>query len=251
MKSSVTVFASALSNLILAAFTDAAIIEIDIFNAPGRHSPSPEAAQSSRLLLSSVIAKGFEQDGTPGFTPSLTSNNNFINFCALYPKMNITNGRLINEGSCNQTPMGLLASIDNMPSVKFVYPKNGGTVAPNTNFTVQMAVRHLTTGWASNALTNFYAAPQTLDAATNDIQGHSHVVIDRLPALDSTAPTDPKNDFVFFAALGEPAKDGILSVTVGGGLPMGTYRMASVNVATNHQPVLVAPAQHGALDDMV
>ncbi|KAH9915225.1 uncharacterized protein B0H18DRAFT_886113, partial [Fomitopsis serialis] len=34
-------------------------------------------------------------------------------------------------------------------------------------------------------------------------------------------------------------------------LPKGTYRMASINAAANHQAVLVAVAQHGSLDDMV
>ncbi|KAJ3009572.1 hypothetical protein NUW54_g2739 [Trametes sanguinea] len=57
--------------------------------------------------------------------------------------------------------------------------------------------------------------------------------------------------FAFFKGLNDPAKNGILSVEVAGGLPKGTYRLASINTAANHQPALVAIAQHGALDDMV
>ena len=36
-----------------------------------------------------------------------------------------------------------------------------------------------------------------------------------------------------------------------GGLGVGTYRMATINSAANHQPVLVAVAQHASLDDMI
>lgn len=42
-----------------------------------------------------------------------------------------------------------------------------------------------------------------------------------------------------------------MTADVTGGLPAGVYRMGSINSAANHQPVIVAVAQHGALDDMV
>jgi hypothetical protein len=48
-----------------------------------------------------------------------------------------------------------------------------------------------------------------------------------------------------------PAKNGVLSETVTGGLAPGTYRLASINAAENHQPVLMPIAQHGSTDDMV
>lgn len=47
------------------------------------------------------------------------------------------------------------------------------------------------------------------------------------------------------------AQNGVLTADVTAGLPAGTYRLASINTAANHQPALVAVAQHGALDDMV
>ncbi|TFY79009.1 hypothetical protein EWM64_g5000, partial [Hericium alpestre] len=31
----------------------------------------------------------------------------------------------------------------------------------------------------------------------------------------------------------------------------GTYRLSSINSAANHQPVLVAVAQHGSMDDQI
>ena len=66
----------------------------------------------------------------------------------------------------------------------------------------------------------------------------------------STFHDDP-SQFVFFKGLNDRAQDGVLSTEVTDGLPAGTYRMASINSAANHQPVLVAIAQHGSLDDMV
>ncbi|CDO70426.1 hypothetical protein BN946_scf184999.g67 [Trametes cinnabarina] len=209
--------------------------------------------QSSLTLLQSVIATGFENDGqdqpTAGQVPSLTSSNNFINFCATVPNLPITNGQQIKTGSCNPAPMGIIAATTNMPSSKFVNPKNGATIPANTNFTIQMAIQHLETGHFTNANQNYFAAPQVVNAQ-GDIQGHSHVVIDPLTSLDQTTPTNPLS-FVFFKGLNDVAQNGILSVTVDGGLPAGVYRMSSINSAANHQPALVAVAQHGALDDMV
>ncbi|RPD63936.1 hypothetical protein L226DRAFT_520630 [Lentinus tigrinus ALCF2SS1-7] len=211
-------------------------------------------AQTSLTLLNSVIATGFANDGqdqpTAGQVASLTSTNNFINFCATVPNLKITNGQQITEGSCNPAPMGVIASTANMPSSKFVFPPNGATVAANTNFTIKMAIKNLETGNFVNAQQNYFSAPQFVNAQGN-IQGHSHVVIDPLPALDSTTPTDPLKDFVFFKGLNDKDVGGILSVEVAGGLPAGFYRLASINSAANHQPALVAVAQHGSLDDMV
>ena len=179
---------------------------------------------------------------------SLTSTNNFINFCATVNKP-ITDGKQIKEGSCNPAPMGVIASTANMPSSKFVNPRNGATIPANQDFTIQMAVRNLETGNFVNAQANYFAAPQTVNGQGN-IRGHSHVVVEALPSLDTDVPTDP-NVFAFFKGLNDKDQNGILSVTVPGGLPPGAYRLASINAAANHQPVLVAVAQHGALDDMV
>ncbi|KAI0662442.1 hypothetical protein C8Q70DRAFT_908839 [Cubamyces menziesii] len=222
-------------------------------NAAGGAAAAGGDAQSSLTLVQSVIATGFENDGqdqpTAGQVPSLTSSNNFINFCATVPNLPITNGQQIKTGSCNPAPMGVIASNANMPSSKFVFPTNGGTVPANQNFTIKMAIQHLETGHFTNANENYFAAPQVVNAQ-GDIQGHSHVVIDPLPSIDSTTPTDP-TAFVFFKGLNDVAEGGVLSVVVGGGLPAGAYRLASINTAANHQPALVAVAQHGALDDIV
>jgi len=105
------------------------------------------------------------------------------------------------------------------------------------------------TGFFVNPNTNYFAAPQQLNGQ-GQIQGHSHVVIEQLDSLSSTTPLDPTK-FAFFKGLNEAAQNGILSTTVQGGLPEGVYRIASINTASNHQPLLVPIAQHGSLDDAI
>ncbi|OCH88928.1 hypothetical protein OBBRIDRAFT_54436 [Obba rivulosa] len=209
--------------------------------------------QSSLTLDPSVIATGFENNGqdvpAAGQVASLTSSNNFINFCATVPNLPITNGQQIKTGSCNPAPMGIIAATTNMPSAKFTNPTNLDTIPANTNFTISMAIRNLDTGFFVNADDNFFAAPQQI-GSTGNIQGHSHVVIESIDSLSSTSPTDP-TIFAFFKGLNDAAQNGILTADVSGGLPAGTYRLASINTAANHQPALVAVAQHGTLDDMV
>jgi hypothetical protein len=203
-------------------------------------------------LAAAVLATGFELDGqqvpAAGQVASLTSKNNFINFCLTVNKP-ITNGQQIKTGSCNPAPMGVIAATTNIPSSKFVFPANGATVQANTNFTVQMAINNLETGNFVNAESNYYSAPQQVDSSGNII-GHSHVVIQKLDSLDQTTALDP-NVFAFFKGINGAAVNGVITADVTGGLEAGAYRMASINAAANHQPCLVAVAQHGSIDDMV
>ncbi|KAH9996625.1 hypothetical protein BJV77DRAFT_1059431 [Russula vinacea] len=172
--------------------------------------------QTSLTLDPSVIAKGFESNGqqvpTAGQVASLTSSNNFINFCALTPNVPITNGQQIKTGSCNPAPMGIIAATTNMPSAKFVVPVN-----------VNQA---------------------------GDIIGHSHLTIQNVGSFTSTTPQDP-NVFAFFKGLNTAAVNGVITQAVTAGLPAGTYRICSINTDANHTPCLVAVAQHGMLDDCV
>ena len=211
---------------------------------------------SVRLALDPrIISTNFEQDGTTnvstGAEPSLTSNNNFINFC-LTAGINVplTNGQQFNGGSCNTAPMGVLAPSTNMPSAKFQKPKNLDAIKAHTTFQIKMAVRHLETGHFTNPDTNFYGAPQRLNAG-NDIVGHSHFVIEKVGSAAATDILDP-SQFVFFAAANTEADpDGNVSANVTNGLPLGTYRLSSINTSANHAPVMVAVAQHGSLNDQV
>lgn len=208
--------------------------------------------QKSLTLDPKVIAKGFANNGqnvpVAGQIASLTSTNNFINFC-LTTQLPLTNGQQIKSGSCNPAPMGIIPSKANMPSSKFVNPPNFGTIKANTAFTVQMAIRNMETGFFVNAAQNYFAAPQFVNAK-GQIQGHSHVVIEQLSSLTQTTVSDPTK-FAFFKGLNSAAQNGILSADVTSGLPAGTYKISSINTAANHQPLLVPIAQHGSLDDAV
>jgi len=200
----------------------------------------------------SVIAKGFANNGqdvpTEGQVASLTSTNNFINFCATIDAP-LTNGQQIPSGSCDPAPMGVIPSTDHMPSAKFSFPTNFATIAADTAFTIKLEVQNFDTGFFVNAQKNYFAAPQVL----NDgglIQGHSHVVVQKLDSTQQTTPADPKV-FAFFKGLNAAANGGVLTADVTNGLPAGAYRLASINTASNHQPVLVPIAQHGSLDDFI
>lgn len=200
-----------------------------------------------------VISKGLENNGqqnaTAGQVASLTSSNNFINFCLTVNKP-LTNGQQVKTGSCNVVSMGVIAATTNMPSSKFVFPPNLGTVKANTAFTIKMALNNLEAGNFVNAESNYYAAPQQVNAQGNII-GHTHYTIQAIDSMTSTKVLDP-NVFAFFKGVNTPAdKDGIVSVDVTNGLPAGNYRLASINTGANHQPALVAVAQHGSLDDMI
>jgi len=204
--------------------------------------------QTSLTLDPSVIAPAFAVAQPPdaGEVQSLQSTNNFINFCA---GKTITNGLQVKTGSCNPAPMGDIPSTSNMPSAKFTFPTNGGTVAANKDFTISMAIRGMQTGLFTNAQASYFAAPQQLNSQ-GQISGHSHVVVEQLSALDQTTPTDPTK-FAFFLGLNTAANNGILTADVTNGLPAGFYKLSSINTAANHQPVLVPIAQHGSLDDAV
>jgi hypothetical protein len=209
--------------------------------------------QQSTTLDPKVIATGFANDGqdqpTAGQVASLTSTNNFINFCLTVPNLPITNGKQIETGSCNPAPIGTIPSTDNMPSSKFTSPANGDTIAANQAFTVSMAIQNMQTGNFVNAQENYFAAPQQLNGQ-GQIIGHTHVVIETLSDLGQTTPTNPKQ-FAFFKGVNGAAQNGVVTADVTDGLPAAAYRMCSINAAANHQPVIVPIAQHGSLDDCV
>jgi len=124
-----------------------------------------------------------------------------------------------------------------MPSAKFIFPTNFGTIPKNQSFTVQVAVSHLETGWFTNAMKTYMSSPQVVNAV-GDVIGHSHIVIEQLPGgFNQTTPTDPKN-VIYFQGLNAPAVDGVLSWEVPSISvpPPGYYRIAVVHSAANHQP---------------
>jgi hypothetical protein len=202
-----------------------------------------------------VIAPGFASDGQglnsskPGQVASLTSTNNFINFCLTVPNLPITNGQQIKTGSCNPAPMGVIASTANMPSAKFASPVNGQDFQPNTPFNIVMNINHLAAGNFVNAETNYYSAPQQVNAA-GDIIGHTHFTVNKIGSFTESTPNDP-NTFAFFKGVNGGAVNGQVTEVVTKGLPAAVYRLCSMNTDANHTPALVAVAQHGSLDDCV
>ena len=185
-----------------------------------------------------------------GQVASLTSSNNFINFCLTVPNLPITNGQQIKTGSCNPAPMGVIAATTNIPSSKFVSPVNGQDIAAaNAPFTITMAIQNLETGNFVNAASNYYSAPQQVNGQ-GDIIGHTHFTVQAIPSFTSTTPLDAST-FAFFKGVNQAATNGQLSEDVTAGLPAGFYRVCSINTDANHAPCLVAVAQHGNMDDCV
>jgi len=206
---------------------------------------------TSLCLDKTVLSTGSESNGlnnaTNGTSASLTSVNNFINFCA---GQTITNGKQIADGSCNPISMGQIPSSKNMPSSKFVFPTNLATLKVNTAFTMKLAVQGIELGTFTNAQTNYFAAPQQVNSQ-GKIIGHTHLVVEQIESLQTTKPTDPTK-FAFFKGVDNAAAaDGTVSVDVAQGLPTGAYRFCTITTSANHAPANGPIAQHGAFEDCV
>ncbi|KIM23781.1 hypothetical protein M408DRAFT_27608 [Serendipita vermifera MAFF 305830] len=230
-------------------------LSTDFWEQPGQliHRQGPEDdPQTSLALDPSQIQTAYASQGLnesdSGITPSLTSTNNFINFC-LTQDVPLTNGTQVGRGSCSPTPMGRIVAKDKMPSCKFIYPKNGSLLPANTLFDVKLAIRNFESGLYSNPNISYYSAPQT----TNDdglLRGHAHFVIEAVADYLSETPLDPV-DFTFFKSIKEVPVNGVVTSRVPNGIPSGIYRMSTITTAINHQPALVGVAQHGSLEDVV
>ncbi|GAB1521300.1 hypothetical protein RhiTH_004392 [Rhizoctonia solani] len=215
-------------------------------SATGSADPQTSLDLDPRAVMSALANDGQDKPD-PGQVASLTSRNNFINFC-ITQNVPLTDGQQIKGGSCNGVPMGRILAVDKMPSSKFAFPKNGQTIKANTAFTIRMAIKNLSTGNFVNPTTNYYSAPAQT-TADGTLIGHSHVVIEKLTSKTQSTPTDPRK-FAFFKGLNQAAVGGILTADVTAGLPAGEYRIASINSAANHQPALSAVAQRGSNDDI-
>lgn len=168
-------------------------------NNANNNANSDSNPQTSLTLDPSVIGPGYAQTGIgangseAGEVASLTTTNNFINFCL---GQQITNGEQFSTASCNPIPMGQIPSKGNLPSAKFTSPVNGQNFEENQTFTISMAIQGLQTGAFVNADTNFLGAPQQL-ASSGQVIGHSHVVIQPIQSFTDTTPADPTK-FTYF-----------------------------------------------------
>ncbi|KAF4567347.1 hypothetical protein EYR40_006345 [Pleurotus pulmonarius] len=206
---------------------------------------------SSLTLNSTIIASGFASDGSPatGQVPSLTSTNNFINFCLTYPNLPNTNGSQVRSGSCNSAPMGAIPSIQNIPSVKIVSPKYGDTIQPNTELQVSLTVKNMEVGAPVDPQVNYLSAPQQLNNQ-GVIKGSAFIVVEEVASFTDTQPSNPQI-FVFFQGIQSAPVNGVLQARLTGGLPVGVYRLATQLRASNRQPLLVSTPEHGSLADIV
>jgi len=177
-----------------------------------------------------------------------TSTNNFINYCKT-SKLPLTDGKQVPGGSCNCAIKGVVLAKSKLPSSKFKTPRNFETIPANQPFTISMAIQNLETGFFVNPNLNYFMQPSTINAQ-GVLQGHSHVVIEAIKSLQETEPLDPKI-FSFFKGFNTKAVNGVLTADVINGLPRGVYRMASINTAANHAPVLAGVAQRGLMDDII
>ena len=160
---------------------------------------------------------------------------NFINFCTGKTK---TNGQQVTGGSCNGIVMGEIPSNDNMVSSIVVFPGPGEDIAADTEFNVQVQITNLVAGSFTDPVRTYYASPQALQGGR--IVGHCHVTIQDLNNnIATNQPPDPKT-FAFFKGINDNGDgNGRLQAVVADGLPAGTYRVCTMNSASNHQPVLM------------
>jgi len=236
------------------AFAVLALVASAVAGASAKNTGSKggksSASGSSLTLLKSLVQKNSESNGlnasNPAQVASLTSKNNFIDFCK---GKTITNGLQVKEGSCNGIVMGDIPSTSNMVGAKFTFPQNFATIKAFQDFDVKLAIRGIQTGFFTNPNTNYYAAPQQLNKK-GQIIGHTHIVINLIKSFQDTAIADPLK-FAFFKGIDPAAVGDISNVVVTGGLAPGFYRICSINTAANHQPVLMPVAQHNANDDCV
>ncbi|KAG9220486.1 hypothetical protein CCMSSC00406_0003942 [Pleurotus cornucopiae] len=213
---------------------------------------SPSADSTTSLTLNStIVASGFANDGSPatGQVPSLTSTNNFINFCLTYPNLPNTNGSQVASGSCNSAPMGAIPSIQNIPSVKIISPKHGDTIQPNTELQVSFAVQNMEVGAPVDSQVNYLSAPQQLNNQ-GVIKGSAFMVVEELSSLTDTQPGNPQRFSLFQGIQGAPV-NGVLQGRITNGLPSGLYRLTTQLRASNRQPILVSTPEHGSLADMI
>lgn len=94
-----------------------------------------------RVIQPNLALDG-QQVPVAGQVPSLTSKNNFMNFC-LTQNVPLTDGKQIRSGSCNVVPMGRIIAKANLPSAKFVFPKNFSTLKANEAFTIQLKINNM------------------------------------------------------------------------------------------------------------
>ncbi|KAH9812129.1 hypothetical protein DFH28DRAFT_417775 [Melampsora americana] len=217
----------------------------------------PNDPQNSLNLSPQAVQAASKNPGKekPEQAPSLTSPNNFINFCisgaGKLGNAVIMNGAQTKKANtCNGIPMGMIPAPDKTPSLRIFSPKNMDTVPAKKTFNILIGVKNLDAGHFTAPLETYYSAPTQLNGAAIVI-GHTHVVAQRIDSLTSTSILDPLK-FAFFKGIDTGVdKDGKLKAEVKDGLEKGVYRLSTMTAGSNHQPIGLALAQHDSIDDMI
>ncbi|OAV99628.1 hypothetical protein PTTG_25231 [Puccinia triticina 1-1 BBBD Race 1] len=214
-------------------------------------------ADKNQCLVQGAIQNGAFTDGKPtgAQSPSLTSPNNFINFCLTsFGKVGgaeIMNGKqLEKKPGCNGIVMGMVPDQNHMPSCKFIKPKNLDEIPAKKPFTITLKVRNIVLGVFTNPKNTYLQGPVQLDPETKSVLGHTHVVIQPINSLDSTDVPDP-TVLVFFKGVDGPAKKEEVIVDVKDGLEPGFYRISTITTAANHQPISSPVARRSIYDDII
>ncbi|KAL0567570.1 hypothetical protein V5O48_014421 [Marasmius crinis-equi] len=216
-------------------------------------SGSDSNAQSSTTLLNSQISTAFASDGEnkmSGTTASLTSHNNFINYCLTIP-VSLTNGQQRRGGggaSCNPIPIGAIPATSAIPAFKFVRPGNFDRLDPGKPFSIMLNYKNMVISM-TNPDTRYLSAPQRLDSS-GMIRGYARVVIEALTSFNQTDPTDPTT-IAYASPMTNQDGTGTLVTNATDGLPAGFYRLSSMAVTENHYPVALPESMHGAINDVI
>jgi hypothetical protein len=72
-----------------------------------------------------------------------------------------------------------------------LHPENTDKIPANQGFTITMAIKNMETGNFVNPQTNYFSAPQQVNGQGTLI-GHSHVVVQKMAALDDDEILDPE-----------------------------------------------------------
>jgi len=168
-------------------------------------------------------------------------NQDIDNGVCKISKLERANGTQNSNGECVEVFIGEIPNINNMVSTVILNPKNNGEIKENQPFNISVKTIGLSTGFFDDPKTQYYKFPQTLDNQ-GLIQGHSHVVIQKIE--NENELINPKV-FVFFKGLNDKAKNGEFKVLVQKGLKAGKYRLCTMASSFGHQPVLMPIAQRG------
>jgi len=146
----------------------------------------PTTARIFRTLVRRLLWPIPVSDLAAGQVASLTSTNNFINYC-LTTNLANTEGKQSNNPSCNSAPIGVIPASTKVPSLRFQSPVNQQTLRARQPITFQIKVNNFEAGNQVNLDTNYLTAPQTLNGA-GLIKGFVTVACDARTSFQDTTP---------------------------------------------------------------